>query len=418
MLPQQDNRTLSRYLLSVAETIHLQLNRGLDGDAPRRLRECATVAARVAQQLEIDASAGGDFAAEADALGSARTSFAAAEAHRAQAGLAAPIAAVRAIEAAQVEAYLRDHPLGGPDVRVSTTRLLSGGRCKLTALVEQRGASGLPPSFILRQDWHAGTTDTTVAHEHELLSRLAAAGIRAPRSLLLEAKNSVAGEPFILLERMPGTLAGGLFEPPRSRALALQLAEQLGRLHALPAADFGDPAATLAARSAQLASGVDRFRQLQASVGIRSHTAERAIEWLAAHLQDAGSAVALTHNDVGFHNSLVEGETLTAILDWELARLGHPAEDLGYIRHFVSQMMPWQAFLDAYQAAGGWQVEPEQLDFYTLWSAVRLYGLVTQARAAIAGDVVNDMEITFVCADNLMLLLAFMAECLLGFEQR
>jgi aminoglycoside phosphotransferase (APT) family kinase protein len=418
MLPQQDNRTLSRYLLSLAETIHLQLNRGLDGDAPARLRECATVAARVAQQL--DCRAGGDwaFAAEADALLGAGPAFAAAQAERARAGLDVAAAAVRALDAGQLQCYLRRHPLGGAATTVREARLLAGGRCKLTALVEQRGAQQLPETFILRQDWHAGATDTSVAAEHELLNRLAGAGLRVPRSLLLEAADSEVGEPFILVERMPGKPEGGLFEPPRSTALARQLAEQLGRLHALPAAEFGDPLQTAARRQSELTAGVARLREMQAGIGIRSRTVEAAIDWVAAHLGDAGTAVTLTHNDVGFHNSLVDGDRLTALLDWELARLGHPAEDLGYIRHFVPQMMPWQEFLAVYQEAGGWVVQQAQLDFHTLWSALRLYGLVMQARAAIAADKVNDMEIAFVCADNLMLLLAFMAERLLALQTR
>src|SRR5690606_25121646 len=105
-----------------------------------------------------------------------------------------------------------------------------------TALVEQRGARELPASFILRQDWHAGATDTTVAQEHALLNRLAAAGLRVPRSLLLEPASSEVGEPFILVERMPGRQEGSLFTPPRSAALARQLAEQLALLHTLPPA--------------------------------------------------------------------------------------------------------------------------------------------------------------------------------------
>jgi aminoglycoside phosphotransferase (APT) family kinase protein len=147
------------------------------------------------------------------------------------------------------------------------------------------------------------------------------------------------------------------------------------------------------------------FRQSHAKIGIRSCIIDTAIEWLAAHLGDVGATLCLTHNDLGFHNFLTQGERLTAILDWELAELGHPAADLGYVKPFVELMLPWRDFVHRYQQAGGWQVDPLVLRFHTVWNAVRLYGLIMQARAALVGGHVSDVEITFACADQTMRLL-------------
>ena len=71
---------------------------------------------------------------------------------------------------------------------------------------------------------------------------------------------------------------------------------------------------------------------MQTEIGMQSKLIDAAIEWLGRHLDDAGCTLRLTHNHSGFHNFLVEGETLSALLDWELAALGHPAADLGYMR--------------------------------------------------------------------------------------
>jgi aminoglycoside phosphotransferase (APT) family kinase protein len=154
----------------------------------------------------------------------------------------------------------------------------------------------------------------------------------------------------------------------------------------------------------QLARGIEGFKTMQSSIGMQSKLIDAAIEWLGRHMDDAGSTLCLTHNDLGFHNFLVEGETLSALLDWELAALGHPAADLGYIRPFVPLMLPWSEFVEAYEGSGGWKVEPAALRFHTVWSAIRLYGLIMQARSALARGLVNDVEITFACADNVMLL--------------
>ena len=62
-------------------------------------------------------------------------------------------------------------------------------------------------------------------------------------------------------------------------------------------------------------------------------------------------------------------------------------------------------FVSRYEAAGGRNVEPTTLRFHTVWNAVRLYGLIMQARAALAAGVVRDVEITYACADATMRLL-------------
>lgn len=41
--------------------------------------------------------------------------------------------------------------------------------------------------------------------------------------------------------------------------------------------------------------------------------------------------MALTHGDCLFHNIMFDGDRMTALLDWELASVGLPAFDLGYL---------------------------------------------------------------------------------------
>jgi aminoglycoside phosphotransferase (APT) family kinase protein len=410
VLPRFDDDTLISYLLSVAGSIHEQVNRGIEGDSATRLREGATIIARVAQQLS-DRKHPSSWTAreEAVAIEAAHDSFAAAEAGRAAGGLGPAANSARNLNAAALERYLHEHPLGGSDTAILDARLLAGGRCKLTALITQRGAKHLPATFILRQDWRGGATDTSVTGEYALLERLTDRGIRAPRPLLLQGTPSAVGEPFIFLERMPGSLAGSLFTPPRSRALGLQLAFQMGQLHRLSGDEFRGLVPGNSLDTSELDREIERFREMHASIGIRSELIGAAIDWLAQHRGDVGSETCLTHNDLGFHNMLVEGDTLAAVLDWELAAIGHPAADLGYVRPFVPLMLSWAEFIAAYEEAGGRPVEPPCLRFHTVWNAIRLYGLIMQARSALARGLVNDIEIAFACGDNLMLLMNSLA---------
>jgi len=411
MPPSANDRTLSRYLLSAAHTIRLQIANGFDGDAVARLSETAAVVARVAQQIETRSMEAGDARAEYAALLAAQAKF---EGFGAASASAFTSAGPRRVDAARIETFLRDHPLGGPRVTVTAARLLAGGRCKITALVEQTGATALPASIVLRQDWDGGATDTTVAAEYALLEKLHDRGVRVPKPLLVEHGDTALGAPFIMVERMAGRVEGGLYDPPPSRTLMLQLAEQLGRIHAMPLAEVAPLFAHLPPQTAADPAEVEAFAELHARVGIRSALVEAAIDWLRAHIALAGSDLSLIHNDFGFHNTLVEGERLTAVLDWELARIGHPASDLGYIKHFVGKVVPWEDFIAHYVAAGGVAIPAETIRFHAIWNAVRLYGLIMQARHNIELGRVNDMEITYACADNVMLLIAFLGRELDG----
>jgi aminoglycoside phosphotransferase (APT) family kinase protein len=416
-LPGFDEATLRGHLLAVADTIADVANAsGLAeaGDSVRRLRECATVSARIAQALgERAARVDTGLEAELDALTGSEAAFNAAHPlqHSASNASTDSDAGARRLDAKALERYIQQHPLGGSEVRLKTVRILSGGRCKLTALVEHAGSGALPDRLILRQDWNGGATETTVADEFRMLDFLHAEGLLVPRPYLLEAAPGEAGLPFMLMQHMPGALQAGLFEPPADAGLAVQLAEQLGRLHAIDPArarelGLADPAIDLTATQSTLKG----FAQAHQNIGIASSIITAALDWLADNLHLFGAERCLVHNDLGFHNCLTQDGRLTAVLDWELAQIGHPAADLGYVKHFVQRMMPWDLFLAQYRSAGGWNGDSRCLRFHTIWNAVRLYGLIMRARAATAAGLVRDIEISHACADNVVLLLIFLGE--------
>ena len=78
--------------------------------------------------------------------------------------------------------------------------------------------------------------------------------------------------------------------------------------------------------------------------------------------------MTLVHADYDLRNVLFEGGRLSVILDFELAHLGHPAEDLGYLRNDIEPLMPWPEFLAAYRAAGGPVVRDELVRYFQIWA--------------------------------------------------
>ena len=411
-LPGFDAQTLQGHLLTVAHTIAAAAASSQlegDSDTAKRLRECATVAARIAQAMGRRAPRSTLNAdRELDALKISEAAFLADD-PLAESRCSQNTDGVRRLDPEALERYLQRHPLGKSDVTLKEASILSGGRCKLTALIRHSGGCELPETLIMRQDWDGGATNTTVADEFRLLNFLHGEEMLVARPYLLESGSSDVGLPFMLMQRMPGALRAGLFEPPTDPELAIALARQLGRLHAIPLAKAR--MLTLpewAVSETSIREVLAQFHSAHGQIGIASAIIDAAIGWLADNLELFGCDRSLVHNDLGFHNCLTEGSRLTAVLDWELAEIGHPAADLGYVKHFVQRMMPWEQFLAEYRSAGGWQGSTETLRFHTIWNAVRLYGLIMRARAATAAGLVRDIEISHACADNLVLLLIFL----------
>ncbi|MGQ0698455.1 MAG: phosphotransferase family protein [Panacagrimonas sp.] len=403
-----DAVSLRAYLVNVADTLRNAVVPELEGKALARGNECVTVVTRLAARVTAPNAAMAEFHdSSADAEGAALDAEEA-EYHAVAASLVpSESSAQRRFDPDRLQTWLRGSDIGSPELAITESTVLQGGRSKLTVLISQSGGTKLPARFVVRQDWASSVTGTSVVQEFDILKCVYAAGICVPQPLLLESGSEALGAPFLLVGAVPGRGIGDLFDPPASETLALQLAEQLGHLHALGDAPFAELPGlaergyTLAQLRAELAS----YRGVISQLGEPSVTLDLALDWIERNIKKVRGPRTLVHGDLGFHNFLVDGEKLTALLDWELAHLGHPAEDLGYARAWITKMLPWEQFLAAYHKAGGPDSGAFAIDFYTLWGGVRLYALLCQARAAIVGGFLRDCEIALCCAHLMPVLL-------------
>ena len=410
----QDAPALKALLMIVAQTIQHEGLPHLGDDQQGRVRHALQILARVAAQLETDAAPPTDTAQAEGARRQQDDARGAALIERLLGGTTAAPAA-RGVDAARVQAYLQRHPLGGEAVRVASARTLPGGRSKQTILVTQHGARELPMHLVIRQDWAGSVTGTTVAGEFEVLGRLFNAGIRVPRPLFVEPDAQALGAPFIVVERRAGRSRSHQYQAPEAAACALQLADQLGRVHALDPALFeglpgiderGTGTAPLQAQLAGFRAVIDKLQQPPSAL------VNAALTGLEATVHHVTGPRTLVHGDVSFHNCLCEGDDLTAVLDWEMTHLGNPALDLGYLRVAIERAVPWDDFMQRYRAAGGPALAGVTIDWYSLYGIVWFHHMVLQARAGIAMGVVQDIEVATVCADVGPQALALMAPAL------
>jgi aminoglycoside phosphotransferase (APT) family kinase protein len=201
--------------------------------------------------------------------------------------------------------------------------------------------------------------------------------------------------------------------PARSDRLAESLADQLAMVHRIPIGNLTD----VMARHVDPHNGrtwltdIDELeQQLKTMAAGPSMAVSAAIAWMRAHVDCIDDRVAIVHNDTLLHNLLVENDEITAVLDWEMAHIGHPFEDLGYVRPVVEQMTDWNRFLDAYKNAGGEMPASEQINFFTLRALLKLLVQTMHARGAFDSCRTNDLTMAEVGASFIPKLINRLAE--------
>jgi aminoglycoside phosphotransferase (APT) family kinase protein len=253
------------------------------------------------------------------------------------------------VDADRLTAYAGDRlPGTGP---LTVTRL-AAGHSNLTFVV-RRAAAG--SEWILRRPPLGPLLPTAhdVIREHRVLDLLARSRppVRVPHVVLACEDPAVLGAPFYLMERVPGTvirteLPSFVGEGDRHR-LGLELVDALAELHAVPIEPF--VAAGIGRPEGYLGRQLKRWRgqfegALVAKAQLEQAGLDRPVralpdydvvsEWLGAHLPESG-APAVVHGDYKLDNVVVaptdHGPRITAILDWEMATVGDPLADLGYL---------------------------------------------------------------------------------------
>jgi aminoglycoside phosphotransferase (APT) family kinase protein len=287
-------------------------------------------------------------------------------------------------ELQQLGRFLAEHGLCGPHI---TAQAIGDGHSNLTFLVSDGHSQVVvrrPPPPPLPTGAH------DVLREARLLSALEKTDVATPRVRATAPAGELLDVPVFVMDFVDGvvitesTPAPSEDEQLRHR-IGESLVDTLAALHKVAWRDVGlsDFAKPEGFNERQLR----RMRSLIAVDGAVPRAFAALDGWLHAHLPpETGTAVV--HNDFRIGNMIVNIGTgsVAAILDWELATIGDPLADLGYL--LTSYPVPGEPLVPT-SAMGTAVLEPgyparaELIDRYAERTGVDVSGINWYATLAM-----------------------------------
>ncbi len=275
-------------------------------------------------------------------------------------------------------------------------RRLSGGASRETWSFDTCAADGTAQQLILRRDPPGVPLPVGriggMPLEAILFETAARAGVPVPTIRASgDADDNILETGFLVMDRVDGeTIARKILrDEPYAHARSV-LVEQLG-----------EAAALLHAVAPESVPGLTevqplvKYREVLDLLGHHSPTFELAFRWLEANRPKPIDPV-IVHGDFRLGNVIVKPDGLAAVLDWELAHLGDPAEDLGWLSvrawrfgspHEVAGIGSIDDLLRAYHLANGRpEVDAERVHWWIV-AGTLMWGVmcVTQGNAHTSG---------------------------------
>lgn len=282
--------------------------------------------------------------------------------------------------------------LAGGGRAIVAIKRLSGGASQETWSFGVETPDGVTRIILRRAPENSTARTLAIPLETEArLMRLAGeAGVPSPPVLHVLAPEEGLGAGFFMAH-VDGEALGGRIVRDAALAgvrpkLARQCGEILARIHRLPTA--GDLPVSGAAHTISELERVYREENWPRPVF------ELTFRWLRANMP-AEAPLKLVHGDFRNGNLLIGADSVNAVLDWELAHVGDPMQDLGWlcvnswrfgeIEKPVGGFGQREDLFAGYEAAAGERVDPARVRFWEVLGVLRWGVICTMSATMLRG---------------------------------
>jgi aminoglycoside phosphotransferase (APT) family kinase protein len=278
----------------------------------------------------------------------------------------------------------------GPGVQVRGLSRAQGGASRVTCAFEAVTGEGEAHPLILRLATRGAMAGAPLTQEAALMRAAGAAGVPSPEVIAADGADGPLGAEFVVMERVEGeSIPRRILRDPglagtRGR-LAGQCGEILAAVHRIPAE---------AVPGLEQAEPLLFWQQVLDGIGEPHPALEFGLRWLELN-RPPRTATTVVHGDFRNGNFIIGEDGIRAVLDWELAHLGDPLEDLGWLcvkawrfgaEAPVGGFGTYDQLVQAYEKAGGVKVDRDALHWWEMFGVTR-WGIicVMQARRHLSG---------------------------------
>ncbi|MGO9453846.1 MAG: phosphotransferase family protein [Candidatus Binataceae bacterium] len=285
------------------------------------------------------------------------------------------------MDQARLTEYLRRKMPQAGDLRVVGLKRISGGSSRESYAFDvewnEKGERRSRP-MIGRRDPTGGLLKSEREREFRVINAMNHAGLRVPEAIFLELDPTVMDRPFFVMHRVVGgRTSNGAFPATEADHLREKIAHQfLDELVHLQSLDYkaiglgflGEPKNLRKPARAQAAHWTEIYHRDR--MGEHYALLDAAFAWLKANPVEA-DRITLVHGDFRSGNYLYDDNGMMAMLDWEMAHLGDPMEDLAWAtmrfwsrEDIAAGLMEREAFYRLYEEKSGHRVDRKRLRFY------------------------------------------------------
>lgn len=284
--------------------------------------------------------------------------------------------------------------LGGA---VRDLKRLSGGASRITSSFDLEAEDGsIRPMILQEERGHGLVPGGRVSIEAMLLRAADEFDVPVPHVVAAGVEGGL--DPgWMVVERIEGeTIPRKLLRDPQwamaRSALTVQAGSALAAIHRIePDSIPGMPRRDPLRDPLPFLDGLGEVRPCL----------ELGVRWLEMNQPPSDRRVTV-HGDFRMGNLLVGPHGLRAVLDWELAHAGDPAEDIGWLcaRAWrfggpgrVGGFGDLPDLLNAYRSAGGEPIDPERVRWWEVYAAVKWAVICALQAATHLGGSTRSVEL-------------------------
>ena len=218
-----------------------------------------------------------------------------------------------------------------------------------------------------------------LAAEAKLIASAEVADVPVPSVLHVLGDSDAIGDGFIMSMEKGETIARPILRNDEYAHARTVLSEQCGialaKIHSIPL-EAAPPELKISGGLAQIAQYEEIYRSFDAPRPVF----EPALQWLKTNAPDPLPSV-MVHGDFRLGNLMVDANGLVAVLDWELAHIGDPREDIAWLcvnswrfgqaENRVGGFGQLEDLLTAYNSSSGTEIRPRDIDWWEMLGSLK-----------------------------------------------